>query len=148
MCIRDRVLVVAADSTLVGDSADPQTIAKLPFISSPRQQVRRELEEDALYAHGIRHREVVLEFGHPEAMKQAVRHHAGIAFVLESCVRDELARGLLRQVATPGLDLPVPVFLIHKRGKSFSRFQSRLMDFVRGAVVDGRVPSFEAPMAP
>ena len=141
------VLVVAADSTLVGDSADAETIASLPFISSPRQQVRRELEEDALYAHGIRHREIILEFGHPEAMKQAVRHHAGAAFVLESCVRDELARGLLRQVETPGLDLPVPVFLIYKRGKAFSRFQSRLMDFVRQAAGDGRLPSFEPPAA-
>lgn len=135
------ILIAAADSPLVGDAASPEEISKLPFISSPRNQVRREIEEDALRMHGILSRKVVLEFGHPEAMKQAVRCHAGVAFVMETSVRDELKRGLVRHIATPGLDLPVPVFLVHRRGKSFSDFQERLMDFVRSAPVDERPPA-------
>lgn len=141
------ILITAADSRLIGDTASPEEICALPFISSPRNQVRREIEEDALHAHGIRGRQVVLEFGHPEAMKQAVRSHAGVAFVMETSVRDELARGLIRHIATPSLDLPVPVFMVHRRGKTFSDFQERLMDFVRAASVDDRppAPSFAVP---
>ena len=118
----------------------PEELCTLPFVSSPRNQVRREIEEDALHAHGIGRRRVVLEFGHPEAMKQAVRSHAGVAFVMETSVRDELARGLIRHVATPGLDLPVPVFMVHNRGKTFSDFQERLMDFVRTTCINDKPP--------
>ncbi|MFK3668385.1 LysR family transcriptional regulator [Ochrobactrum teleogrylli] len=134
------VLVVAAGSTLVGETVSPEEIAVLPFVSSPRNQVRRELEEDALRAHGIVGRQVVLEFGHPEAMKQAVRADAGVAFVMETSVRDECERGLLRRIATPSVDLSVPVFLVSRRDKSFSSFQSGLMDFVRNSAMDGRPP--------
>ena len=133
------ILVAASDSALVGDVVTLEEIGALPFVSSPRNQVRRELEEDGLRAHGIVDRRVLLEFGHPEALKQAVRSGAGLAFVMETSVRDELERGLLRRIKTPDLDLPVPVFLVHRRGKSFSDFQTRLMDFVR-AVASGDQP--------
>ncbi|WP_273773105.1 LysR family transcriptional regulator [Brucella intermedia] len=135
------VLVTAAGSTLAGETVSPTDIAALPFVSSPRNQVRRELEEDALRAHGIIGRKVVLELGHPEAMKQAVRAHAGVAFVMETSVRDECERGLLCQVATPGVDLSVPVFLVSRRDKSFSDFQASLMDFVRSSAEDGQPPT-------
>lgn len=135
------VLVAAPDSDLIGGAARPAEISRLPFVCSPRNQVRRELEEDALRAYGIVRERVVLEFGHPEAMKQAVRAHAGVAFLIETSVRDELARGLLRRVATPELDLPVPVFLVHRRGKGFSGFQERLLAFVRSAAVGDQPPN-------
>lgn len=135
------VLVAAPDSAIVGVSVTPAEIGGLPFVCSPRNQVRRELEEDALRAYGITRTHVVLEFGHPEAMKQAVRAHAGVAFVIESSVRDELARGLLRRVETRTLDLPVPVFLVRRKGKGFSDFQERLLSFVRAAAVGDRPPS-------
>lgn len=139
------VLVAARDDSSIGDTATPQEIEALPFVSSPRNQVRREAEEDGLRAHGIVNRRVLLEFGHPEAIKQAVRSGAGVAFVMETSVRDELARGLLRRVATPEIDLPVPVFLVHRRGKSFSGFQTRLIDFVRAAAIDDHPPSILTP---
>ena len=135
------MLVAAPDPPLVGVSVTPAEIGGLPFVCSPRNQVRRELEEDAHRAYGITRTHVVLEFGHPEAMKQAVRAHAGVAFVIESSVRDELARGLLRRVETRTLDLPVPVFLVRRKGKGFSDFQERLLSFVRAAAVGDRPPS-------
>lgn len=142
---QERLLLVAApDCALVGATATPAEISALPFVCSPRNQVRRELEEDALRAHGIVRERVVLEFGHPEAMKQAVRAGAGVAFVLETSVVDELARGLLRRVGTPGVDLFVPLFLARRRGKSFSDFQTRLIAFVREAC-QSDAGSFRAP---
>lgn len=132
------VLVAAPGSTLVGPTADPAVIAELPFIASPKNQVRRELEDDALRAYGIVRHRVLLEFGHPEAMKQAVRQGAGVAFVLETSITDEVSRGLLRVVGTPGLNLPVPMFLVFRRGKSFSPLQSELLAFVRETGAEGR----------
>lgn len=135
------VLVTAGDDPLTGDAVTPEQIGTLPFVSSPRNQVRRELEEDGLRAHGIVNRCVLLEFGHPEAMKQAVRSGAGVAFVMETSVRDELQRGVLRRIGTPGLELPIPVFLVHRRAKSFSDFQTKLMEFVRAVVIGDQPPT-------
>lgn len=135
------VLVVAPDSDIVGARATPAEICHLPFVTSPRNQVRREIEEDDLRAYGVVRERIVLEFGHPEAMKQAVRNHAGVAFVMETSVRDELARGLLRKVDTPELDLPIPIFLVSRGGKRFSALQSQLLTFVREAAVGDRPPA-------
>ena len=124
-------LVAAPASALVGPSADAAAIAALPFVTSPRHQVRRELEDDALRAYGIVRERIVLELGHPEAMKQAVRHGAGVAFLFETCIADELSLGLLRKVETPGLRMAMPMFLVHRRGKSFSPLQNALIAFTR-----------------
>lgn len=129
------VLVAAIENQTIPERLTLDDIAKLPFISSPRGQTRRELEEEALRAAGIKDRQVLLEFGHGEAMKQAVRGGPGVAFMLESSVRDELAKKELRLIKTPGLDMPVSVFMLYRRGKALSEFQMKLMDYIRREAV-------------
>lgn len=126
------VLVAAPDFEGLGHTAVAEELSQVPFVSAPRHQVRRELEEDALRAYGIVRENVRLEFGHPEAIKQAVRNHAGVAFVMETSVQHELAGGQLRRVAMPQVSLPVPTFMVHRRGKAFSRLQKLLLEFLRG----------------
>ncbi|BCH29384.1 transcriptional regulator [Mesorhizobium sp. L-8-10] len=125
------ILIAAADFDGIGPSATAADLSSIPFVSAPRNQVRREIEEDALRAYGIVRGNVRLELGHPEAIKQAVRSHAGVAFVMETSVRHELAGGQLRHVEMAHVSLPVPTFLVYRRGKSFSRFQKLLLDFLR-----------------
>jgi len=125
------ILIAAPDYQGLGAQATAAELATIPFVSAPRNQVRRELEEDALRAYGIVRENIKLEFGHPEAIKQAVRAHAGVAFVMETSVRNELANGQLRHIAVPQIKLGVPTFLVHRRGKSFSRLQRLLMEFLR-----------------
>ncbi|MBN9085154.1 MAG: LysR family transcriptional regulator [Rhizobiales bacterium] len=125
------ILVAAKDFTLLGNTAKAKELRAVPFVSSPHNQVRREVEEDSLRTYGIVRENVKLEFGHPEAMKRAVLDHAGVAFVMETSVKPELAAGQLRHIATPQLSLPVPTFLVFRRGKAFSPLQRLLLDFLR-----------------
>jgi len=121
----------------------PEMIADLPFVSAQAGMPRREIEEDLLDRHGIRRRRVVLEFGHAESLKQAVRAGAGYAFVFRSSLRDELKSGALREVETPGMSLKVPVFVVRRPNKKLSSFQQRLMDFLVDEItarLEGRPP--------
>lgn len=135
------VLVAATANRTIPDIATIADIGRLPFISSPRGQTRRELEEEALRAAGVTNRHVLLEFGHGEAMKQAVCSGPGVAFMLETSVRDELKTGRLRLIKTPGLEMPISVFMLHRRGKNLSKFQMRLMEYIRAVARDGRPPN-------
>lgn len=137
------ILVASADNKTIPPTITLADIGKLSFVSSPRGQTRRELEEEALRAMGVANRQVFLEFGHGEAMKQAVRSGPGVAFMLETSVRDELEMGTLRRILTPELDMPVSVFMLYKRGKTLSKFQMKLMDYIRSISADGLPPTKE-----
>ena len=56
---------------------------------------------------------VVMELGHPEAMKRVIRTGIGASLLFRSCVAEELEQGSLREIplmkgdAPAGLELPV-----------------------------------------
>lgn len=127
------MLASAPDSKLIGAVAQIRDLTALPFITAPRHLVRRELEEAQLRAHGIDVRNVILEFGHPESQKHAVRRDLGLCFFLESSIRADVGRGELRVIETPGLQMSIPLFLVHRRDKVFSPFQRALMEHVLAA---------------
>lgn len=108
----------------------PKTISELPFVSAQAGMPRYEIEESLLAKYGIKRKRIVLEFGHAESLKQAVRAGAGYSFIFRSSLRDELSTGVLREVETPGISLKVPVYLVRRPGKKLSGFQRTLMDFL------------------
>jgi DNA-binding transcriptional LysR family regulator len=121
-----------------------EVISGLPFVSAQAGMPRREIEEHLLERYGVRRRHIVLEFGHAESLKQAVRAGAGYSFVFRSSVQDELKTGVLREVETPGMILKVPLFLVRRPNKKLSSFQQRLLDFLVDEItaqLEGRPPA-------
>lgn len=130
----DQLILVTGEHTPPIDAPlGPETIAGLPFVSAQAGMPRYEIEESLLERYGIKRRSIVLEFGHAESLKQAVRAGAGYAFIFRSSLRDELKTSVLREVETPGISLKVPVYLVRRPNKRLSSFQQRLLDFL----VDG-----------
>jgi DNA-binding transcriptional LysR family regulator len=130
----ERLLMVGApEDDRVGAMAAPSEVAQLPFIASPPFILRRNLEDEMLYSCGVLTRNIVMELGHPEAIKRVVRQKTGFAFIEESAVREELGRGELRAVQTPEIDMRMPLYMAHRRGKSPSEMQIGLMEFLRQA---------------
>ena len=109
-------------------------IEDLPFIIAQAGTPRHEIEEAALKQHGIHRKRIILEFGHGESIKQAVRVGPGYAFVFRSSVQDELRHGALSVVGTPGVELKIPVYMVRKLGKSLSIFQQDLMHNLRTGI--------------
>lgn len=128
------ILVASPTSGFNRDTAQPGTLRDIPFVTAQRNTPRREIEEHALMQFGIVRDNIVMEFGHAEAIKQAVRAGAGAAFLFRSSVHDELASGILCQIDTPGMVLNVPVYLVRRRGKQLVKFQTELIDFLVAAL--------------
>jgi DNA-binding transcriptional LysR family regulator len=129
-------MIAAADDDRVGNTATPAQVAQMPFVTSPSSQLRRTLEDEMLYSCGVVNRNVVLELGHPEAIKRVVRQKCGFSFVEETAIREELMNGTLRIVTTPKIELKMPIYLVWRRGKSLSEMQIRLMNFMRRCAGD------------
>lgn len=115
---------------------NPKDLEGLPFVTAQSGSSRQAIEDTALARFSIRRRRIEMEFGHPEATKQAVRAGVGFAFMFRSSVRDELASGILKEVATPGMELRVPVYQVYRQNKQLSNFQISVMGFLAGALKD------------
>jgi len=108
-------------------------LEQIPFVATQANTARRNVEDTELLKRGVSRRRVVLEFGHGEAMKRAVRTDVGVAFLFKSSIIEELHRGELKPIAIASLQISVPIYAIKRSGKFFSSFQERLFSFMRGA---------------
>jgi LysR family transcriptional regulator, low CO2-responsive transcriptional regulator len=127
------VLTAARESNRVGSTASNSLLQEMDFITPPRGLVTRDLEDEMLHVNGVTERNVVLELGHPEAMKRAVKSDIGVSFLLATTIREELQSGVLRRVETPELaNFTIPLFLVYRRKKTLSKLQRRLLDFIAG----------------
>jgi DNA-binding transcriptional LysR family regulator len=111
-------------------------IADLPFVTAQRQSARRMIEDGALLECGVVRKNIVLEFGHAEAIKRAVRSGIGVAFLFRSSIADELSTGILHVLEVKDLRIKVPVCLTKRRDKYLSPFQKALYDYLFGSEVD------------
>jgi DNA-binding transcriptional LysR family regulator len=128
----DKLLLLGAPEQVAAlGSLTKQAIAKLPFVTTPHSTIRRSLEDNLLYSAGVVNRQVVMELGHPEAIKLAVKKGIGYTFMEASAAVTDIARGELAVVATPSVDLRMPVYLAVLKDKVLSPMHTQLMDFIR-----------------
>lgn len=126
----DLLLVRAPSSQWVSGAAQDVDLLAVPFISTPKNLARRDLEDMQLRKYGLETRKVVMELGHPEAMKHAVRQDIGLSFMLACSVHDDVRRGDLVVVERPDMEMKIPVYLVHRDDKRFSAYQAALVEFV------------------
>lgn len=126
------VLLSAPSSRWIGDSAGREQLSSVPFISTPSAVMRR-LEEGQVSANGIASRHIVIELGHPEAQKEAVRRDLGVGLFLKSSVHGDMERGELRRVHTPGLFFSIPLYVVWREEKEFSPYQQALKAYIEAA---------------
>lgn len=134
------LLISSPTSQWVGSEVRREQISQLPFISTSNSSVMQQLEEGQLRANGIATRRVVMALGHPEAQKEAVRRDVGVSFFLKSSVEADLERGDLRLVDTPGVELAIPIYIVHRKDKEFSQFQLELKQHFEFAKPVGFTP--------
>lgn len=133
----EELLLVAAPNTEpVEDNVPRDRLTDLPFVSPPLALQRRRMEDRQLWKLGISQRRVVIELGHPEAMKTAAQRGLGIAMLFRSAVEDDLANGSLREVRIDSYNrMSLPVLLIRRRDKHFSPLQQLLYDTVKDRIL-------------
>jgi len=134
------LLVSAVNSQWTQEEAPRAQISQLPFISTDNSSVMKKLEEGQLRANGITSRRIVMSLGHPEAQKEAVRRDVGVCFFFMSSVISDIDQGRLRLVKTPSLQMSIPLYLVHRKDKEFSKFQIELKQHIKSATPAGVVP--------
>lgn len=127
------VVVAAPDAEPREPSITVEELARLPSVESPGGLIRRKLVDRQLAKLGIGDRNVVMELGHPEAMKRAAMGGLGVTLQFRSAVADDIAAGRLREIEIADATLSVPVFLVARKGKFVSAIQRDLIDAIRGA---------------
>lgn len=120
-------LVAAPSATGLPRSVGADTIEDLTFVCSPQLSPRTDLIDKPLEEIGVRRR-IVVELTHPEAIKRAVKHGFGVAFLLRSAIENELEEKSLRVIETEGFSLTAPICEIHRKDKRFSPLQAELVE--------------------
>jgi DNA-binding transcriptional LysR family regulator len=122
------ILVASRTGPPQGDGPfDVADVASLPFVEAQQGSLRREFTDEELGHIGLARRRVVMELGHPEAMKQMVSAGLGISCLFRNSVRRELHDGSLRELRLRDVTLVGPTFLVHRRDKPFSALHLELL---------------------
>jgi DNA-binding transcriptional LysR family regulator len=124
------VIVTGPGREPAADTITIDELSRLAFVESPTGMIRRSLVDSQLGRIGIRERNVVIEVGHPEAMKRAAEAGLGVTLLFRSAVRREIEAGALREIALADASLAVPLYLVYRKGKLFSAIQRDLMEAI------------------
>ncbi len=109
-------------------------LADLPFVESPKGLLRRSLVDRQLADMGLHEREVVIELGHPEALKRATQEGLGVCVLFRSAVETELAAGTLAEVRPAEASLSVDIYAVRRKAKVLSAVQEDLLGAIRERV--------------
>jgi LysR family transcriptional regulator, low CO2-responsive transcriptional regulator len=106
-------------------------IERMPFVAAQGHSARREIEDSALFRLGAVRRNIILEFGHGEAMMRSVRTDLCVGFLFRSSIEEELRQGSLKIIELENLEVKVSIYIIKRTGKYFSTFQGKLFEFLK-----------------
>ena len=138
------IIVASNDDPRIGATIDIDELMCIPFVASPVGQIR-ELEDIALRNWGITNRQIAIELGHPEAIKQAIRQRLGVGLLFRSAVEEHVADGTLRAVGLKGAPMLVPLVLVHSPSKIFSPLQEKVIDHIRKELANELLPVSRTP---
>jgi len=88
-------------------------VASKPFVCILQELQGRENYDAVLRQYGIVRNNVVLEVGHPEGLKQAVRAGLAIGLTQRFIVDFDLRQGWLQEIRIPGLTLQGHLYVVH-----------------------------------
>jgi DNA-binding transcriptional LysR family regulator len=126
------VLVASPTDESVGGTVTIGGLRGLSWVAPPRGLAIRRSQDTALASLGITSRNVAIEMGSAEAMKQAVRADIGVALLWEASVREDIDSGVLREVTIDGAELLDSLYIVKHRSKRLTPLQGKLYARLRG----------------
>lgn len=126
------VLIAAPSDTTVGDSVTVEELRDLTWVAPPGGLAIRRSQDNALAQIGVTRRNVAIELGSAEGMKQAVLAGVGVAMLWEASVGEDIREGKLREVHIEGQEMLDTLYLVRNNTKRLSPLQTRLYERVRG----------------
>ena len=125
----DRILLAGGHSS--PDSAGPETLCEIPFVSREFGSGTRNAWEKALSARGVRPSSLrtVYECSTSEGAREAVIAGIGVSFLSRFAVERDLAARRLKEIRLD-FEIPREFYLVYSRTKRAAR---RVNDFIEAA---------------
>lgn len=124
-------LIIVGAPGLIGTTAlTVEALAEMTFVSTPVAHMRRTVEERHLHHLGIVDRKVIIELGHPEAMKTALVQRLGVALMFRCAASEELRSGALVEYPLDGVAMSEPVHFVTRQHDTATEFEKRIYDEV------------------
>lgn len=114
----------------------------LPFVCAPRDTQFRNFIDSSLESYKIFRSNVVMEVGHPEGTKQAVRAGLGLGMNFRFAVQEEIEMGLLEEVNIKGFKMFGDLYLAFRPHKYFLPVEQKLIEYIMGNLQEGQEFSF------
>jgi DNA-binding transcriptional LysR family regulator len=108
-----------------------QDFALLPFVCAPKGTQFRQTIDTGLKSYGITRSNIVMEVGHPEGTKQAVRAGLGLGINFRFVVQEELELGLLEEVVLDDFKLYGDIYLAYRPHKYLLPVERELIKFIK-----------------
>jgi DNA-binding transcriptional LysR family regulator len=124
------VLVGASTDPLLPESVDVDELGLLPFVCPPKNMSIRRSQDVALATLGVTRREVVIELGSGETIKQAVQAHLGVALLWESSVAADIDEGRLREIHIDAPDMVDSLYIVKLGAKRLTPLQQQLYELL------------------
>jgi len=127
------VLIASADSTwLHQDTLTVEQLKGIPFILRESGSGTGTTVKQKLLEKGIKEEElnVVMRLGSTAAVKRAVESGAGVSFVSEKAIENEIKLGTIKVVPVVDLELDREFFTVFERHKSHSPAADALLQFL------------------
>jgi DNA-binding transcriptional LysR family regulator len=121
------VAIAAVDGGPPESKLTREQFTQLPFIEiASHAAMDRELDRA-----GIRPHQLVIDLGHPEAVKRAVKDDLGVSVLFRSAVAAELEAGTLRELEIEDVDLSLGVYIVYREGKQLAPVHQELLVRIR-----------------
>lgn len=104
-----------------------EELRAIPFIGREKGTRTGVLIEEWLTQKGLRNN-ILIELGHIEAVKKAVQNGPWISILPEVAVKQEIETELLKSVNIPDMDISIEYYLIHLKGRKFSKALTAFID--------------------
>ncbi|HEY9712789.1 MAG TPA: LysR family transcriptional regulator [Chroococcales cyanobacterium] len=128
----DELQLNAPNQPGIPDSIAFEELLKLPLLMRERGSGHRQRQEQHFHSRGVALSDlnIVLEFGSTEAVKLAIEHGLGWAFLSNWACRKERALGTLKVVEVPGFRIIRDLFILQTKESENMRLAQRFINFI------------------
>jgi len=131
----ERLVLISPASTkwFKHDPAKIEELKEVPFILRESGSGTRATVEHRLREAGIREENltIVMRLGSTTAVKRAVESGAGVSFISEKAIENEIKLGTIKTIPFKDLELDRKFFIVYRRQKSLSPATQALLQFLK-----------------
>lgn len=127
----DELILVGNNNENI-DHITIEELKKLPLILREESSNARYLVKNAFQEKGVLLEDlnVIYSLNSPEAIKSSILAGKGVAFLPKIIVKNELKKGLLKQITVDEIKIEFNYYLCYRKNYVFNKYEQMFVDFI------------------